>query len=153
MKMGPDGEEYQPHCEESHSISWALFHAIKASNLNTLHVALSIKHRFGGKLNRDKVGWQDFTPLSLFADDVERLLRDLYGELDNEEIARVRRAVSRIVEEFVKYLRKELWQEHQNAKDIDYSCGIGVPEGYGISGSDFRRGLSAPCSPEWSVRF
>jgi hypothetical protein len=139
----PDGKEYQPNCEEQHSIFWALYHAVKASHLNTLDIALSIQHRFGGELKREKVGWQDFTSLSLFADDVERLLRDLYGELDNEPIDRVRRAVLRIVEEFTQYLRKDLWQEHQEACCVDYMCGIGVPEGYGINGSDHRRGLRA----------
>jgi hypothetical protein len=139
----PDGQEYQPYCEESHSISSALYDAIQASHLNTLDVGLSIQHRFGGELKREKVGWQDFTSLSLFADDVERLLRDLYGESDNEALDRARLAVFRIVEEFAKYLRKDVWQEHQNAWCVDYMCGIGVPEGYGLSGSEHRRGHCA----------
>ena len=137
------GEEYQPICEERHSIFWPLYSAIKASHLNTLDVAFSIQHRFGGEPKREKIGWQDFTSLSLFADDVERLLRDLYGELDDEALNRVRRAVLCMVEEFTKCLRKDLWQEHQNAENVDYMCGIGVPEGYGIGGSDHRRGLCA----------
>jgi hypothetical protein len=138
-----DGEEYQPICEERHSIFWPLYSAIKASHLNTLDVALSIQHRFGGEPKREKIGWQDFTSLSLFADDVERLLRDLYGEFDDEALIRVRRAVLCMVEEFTKYLRKGLWQEHRDAMNVDYMCGIGVPDGYGIGGSEFRRGLRA----------
>jgi hypothetical protein len=51
----PDGREYQPYCEESHSISSALYDAIQASHLNTLDVGLSIQHRFGGELKREKV--------------------------------------------------------------------------------------------------
>jgi hypothetical protein len=43
----------------------SLYHAIRASHLNTFDVALSIQHRLGGELKREKVGWQDFT--SLFA--------------------------------------------------------------------------------------
>jgi hypothetical protein len=152
MKKLPNGEEYQPNCEEQHSIFWALYHAIRASHLNTLDVALSIQHRLGGELKREKVGWQDFTSLSLFADDVESLLRDLYGELDNEAIVRGRRAVFGIVEEFTKYLRKDLWQEHQNAEAVDYMCGIGVPEGCGIHGSDDRRGHCAAHDLEIRVR-
>jgi hypothetical protein len=148
----PNGEGYQPNCEEQHSIFWALYHAIKASHLNTLDVALSIQHRFGGELKRENVGWRDFTSLSLFADDVERVLRDLYGELDNEAIDRGRRAVFGIVEEFTKYLRKDLWQEHQNAEAVDYMCGIGVPEGCGIHGSDDRRGHCAAHDLEIRVR-
>ena len=139
----PTGEEYQPFCEESRSISLALHQLIKASRLNTLDVTLSMQDRFDGVLKGDKVGLQDFTSLPLFVDDAERLLRDLYGESDNEAINRVRDAVSWIVEEFTKYLRKDLWQEHRNAVDIDYMCGIGVPEGHGISTSDFRDGQRA----------
>ena len=104
----PTGEEYQPFCEESRSISLALHQLIKASRLNTLDVTLSMQDRFDGVLKGDKVGLQDFTSLPLFVDDAERLLRDLYGESDNEAINRVRDAVSWIVEEFTKYLRKDL---------------------------------------------
>jgi hypothetical protein len=152
MERFPDGQGYQPHCEESGSISWALYNAIMASHLNTLDVVLSIQHKFGGELKREKTGWQDFTSLSLFVDDVERLLRDLYGEADDKAVDRVRQAVSWIVEEFVKHLRKDLWQEHQNAVNIDYMCGIGVPKGYGLSSSDHRRGHCAAHDVELLVR-
>jgi hypothetical protein len=141
MAKLPNGEEYQPHCEESHSICWSVYKAIKASHLNTLEFASSIQHRFNGELKREKIGWQDFTSLSLFTDDVERLLRDLCEELDDEAIDRLRSAALVIVEEFTKFVRKDLWQEHQDAVNVDYSCGIGVPDGYGIGGSDFRRGV------------
>jgi len=139
IKKSPDGEEYQPFCEESGSIWIALHNAIKASHLNTLDVALSLQHTFDGELKREQRGWQDFTSLSLFVDDVERLLRDLYGESDDQAIDRVRRAVFVIVEEFTQYLCKDLWQEHQVAQDIDYACGIGVPEGCAIHGHDHGR--------------
>jgi hypothetical protein len=69
----------------------------------------------------------------------ECLLRDIYGESDNEAIDRVRNAVFVIVEQFTKYLRKDLWREHHDAQNIDYVCGIGLPEGYGLSGSDHWR--------------
>jgi hypothetical protein len=136
-----NGEEFQPHCKESRSISWSLYKAIKASHLNTFDVALSIQHRFNGELKREKIGWQDFTSLSLFADDVERLLRDLYGEPDNEAIDQLRSAVFAIVEEFTRFVRKDVWQEHQDAVNVDYSCGIGVPDGCGIGSSEFHRGV------------
>jgi hypothetical protein len=55
----------------------------------------------------------------------------------------VREAALSIVVEFANYLRKDLWQEHQNAIDVDYMCGIGVPEGFGISGCDFSDGQRA----------
>ena len=143
VAMLPNGETYQPVPEERHSISWALYKAIKASHLNTLDVALSLQHKFDGQLRREKIGMQDYTSLSLFVDDVECLLRDLYGECDQQGIDLVRRAVLVIVEEFTKYVCRDLWEEHQCAWHIDYGCGIGVPDGYGISGSDHRRMLWA----------
>jgi hypothetical protein len=116
-----------------------LFEAIRASHLNTLPIELSIEHRVGGELKRQKIGWQADTSLSLFVDDVERLLRDLYGEADNEAIDRVRSTVFHIAYQLAQHLRKDLWQEHTDACDVDYVAGIGLPEGYGLSGSDHRR--------------
>jgi len=139
MKIAPDGKLYQPFCSERHSISVALYRAIEASRLNTLEVELSLQNKFDGQLRRNKLGMQDYTSLSLFVDDVECLLRDLYGESDNQAIDLVRKAVFAIVYEFTNYVRKDLWQEHSNAQDIDYVFGIGLPDGYGISGSDYRR--------------
>lgn len=130
MKKDLFGKEYQIN-EEVQSISRALLGAIEASHLNTLDPLLSTQHKFDGKLKREKRGIQDFTSLSLFVDDVERLLRDLYGDFDSQAIERVRCAVFVIVDEFTKYLG--------NAWCVDYGCGIGVPEGYGISGSQHAR--------------
>jgi hypothetical protein len=72
-------------------------------------------------------------------DDVECLLRDLYGESDNQAIDLVRSAIFSIVYEFTKYVRKDLWEEHRDAQNFDYVFGIGVPDGTGISGSDHAR--------------
>jgi hypothetical protein len=138
MQRLPDGTEYQPHCEERLALLRAVGSAITASHLNTLDIAVSSRRSAGGELPTKKRGMQDFTSLSLFADDVERLLRDLYGDSDSEAIDRIRRAVFEITEVFTEYLRKDLCEEHQNARMIDYVCGIGVPEGYGISGSDHK---------------
>jgi len=136
IEKGPNGREYQPGCEESGSIWWALHNTIKASHLNTLDVALSVQYKFDGELKRSPRGWQDVTSLSLFVDDVERLLRDLYGESDNQAVERVRHAVFVIVDVLTQYLRKDLWQENQDAEKIDYVCGIGVPDGCAIHGHD-----------------
>jgi hypothetical protein len=137
------GNEYRPFNEEKHSIWVALLGAIHASQLTVLDPALSLQHKFGGKLKREKKGMQEFTSLSLFVDDVERLLRDIYGEFDNQAIDRVRNVMFVIVEEFTRYLRRDIWQEHQDAQNIDYIWGIGLPEGSGISGSDHRRAMKS----------
>jgi hypothetical protein len=139
MAKDHDGKEYQPPCNELYSIWFALNEAIVASHLNTLDAATSLQHEFDGKLKREKSGWQDFSSLSLFADDVERMLRDIYGESENQAIDRVRRAVLCIVREFTRYLREDLWQEHKDTMNIDYAFGIGVPKGCFIHGSDRRR--------------
>jgi hypothetical protein len=123
----------QPFCAEAHSICMVLYSVIKASHLNTLEVGLSLQHKFDGQLRRNKVGMLGYTSLSLFMDDVECLLRDLYGESDNQAIALVRDAVFSIVDELTKYVRNDLWQEHCNAQHIHHVFRSGLP----VSGSQF----------------
>jgi hypothetical protein len=140
MKRSQNGEDDQSCRDERNSLSRAVWHAIRASRLNTLDIAVSSLQRdASGELMTEKMGMQDFTSLSLFADDVERLLRDLYGDSDIEAIDRIRRAVFAITEEFTQYLCKDLWQEHQDACDVDFVLGIGVPEECSINGNDCRR--------------
>jgi len=143
MQKLPSGQEYKPENEESFAIWWATLETIRASHLNTFDPAMSIQHKFDGKLRRQKKGTRDFTSLALFRDDVECLLRDLYGDVESDALKSIVWAVFGIVERFTKYVRPDLWKEHQDAKDLDYMDGIGVPEGYGISSSEMRRGLAA----------
>ena len=125
---------------------WLAMHdTIKASHLITFDPALSVQHKFDGKLKRQKKHTQDFTSLALFRDDVECLLRDLYGDFESEEaLDSVVLAVFRIVQQFAHYVRPELWKEHDDAENFDYILfGTCVPEGCGISSSDFHRGMDA----------
>jgi hypothetical protein len=143
MQKLPSGEEYKPHNEESFAIWWAMLDTIKASHLNTFDPALSIQHKFDGKLRRQKKHTQDFTSLALFRDDVECLLRDLYGDFESEALDSVVLAVFRIVQQFAHYVRPELWKEHHDAEMFDQILfGPGVEE-YGISSSEFCRGMAA----------
>jgi hypothetical protein len=139
----PWGTEHQPATEEGRAISWLVFLAIRASHLNSFDPTISVERKFGGTLKRQKQGMQDFTSLSLFRDDIERLLRDLYGDIESEAMDSVLPAVFSIVRTFTKYVRTDLWKEHEDAVNFDYMFGIGVPEEYGISGSDWRRGMLA----------
>lgn len=126
------GNKYQPDDEEGSSI-WSVIHAaICASSLNTLEPSVSIRNRFDGTLRRQKKSLQEVTSLSLFRDDVELLLRDLYGDSNLLDI--VLNAVFRIVREFARWVRPD--REHQDACNWDYIHGIGVPEGHGIHGHD-----------------
>jgi len=86
---------------------------------------------------------QDFTSLALFRDDVECLLRDLYGDVESDALDSIVWVVFRIVERFTKYVHPDLWKEHQDAVRLDYMLGIGVPERCSIGGSDWRRGMAA----------
>jgi hypothetical protein len=152
MQKLPSGEEYKPHDEESFAIWRTMLDTIRASHLNTFDPVLSIQHKFDGKLRCQKKNAQDFTSLALFRDDVECLLRDLYGDVESEALESVLRAVFRIVEQFAKFVRPDLWKEHLDAEDLDYMFGIGAPDGYGISGSDWRRGMAAKADLFFRVR-
>ena len=128
------GEEYQPFNEESHAIWVAMLRCdsgIAPGYVRPQACLSSIGSTARSSARRKDI--QDFTSLSLFRDDVERLLRDLYGDVESEALDRVLRAVFRIVQELTKYVRPDLWKEHSDAEDLDYILGIGVPEGYGIS--------------------
>jgi hypothetical protein len=130
--------------EASFAIWWVMLDTIKAAHLNTFDPALSVQHKFDGKLKRQKKHTQDCTSLALFRDDVECLLRDLYGDLESEALDSVVSAVFRIVQQFAHYVRPELWKEHNDAEMFDRNLfGIGVPEGYGISTREFHDGMDA----------
>ena len=137
------GEEYKPRNEESSAISSALLRTIAASHLNTFDPVLSIQHKFDGKLRRQRKHTQHFTSLALFRDDVECLLRDLYGDIESDALDSVLWAVFRIVDEFARFVRPDLSREHSDAERLDYIFGIGVPEQGSIGGSDHRRGIAA----------
>ena len=111
-KKCPSGEEYQPF-NEGHAMWMAMLAAIRASHLDTFDPKLSVQYRFDGTLKRQAKGMQDLTSLSLFCNDVERLLRDLYGDIESEALDRIIWAVFRIVQAFTKYVRPDLWKEHQ----------------------------------------
>src|SRR5262249_9942988 len=143
MQKLPSGEEYKPENEESCAICWATLDTIRASHLNTFDSVLSIQHKFDGNLRCQKKHTQHFTSLALFRDDVECLLRDLYGDVESDALDSVLRAVFRIVEQFAKFVRPDLSKEHRDAENLDYMLGVGVPDGYGINGSDWRRGMAA----------
>jgi hypothetical protein len=51
---------------------------------------------------------------------------------------RVLNAVLVFALEFTQFVRKDLYDEHHCAMDWDYNLGIGLADGYGISGSDHR---------------
>ena len=91
--------------------------------MNTFDPTMSVQHKFDGKLKRQKKHTQDFTSLSLFRDEVECLLRDLYGDIESEALDSVVWAVFRIVEEFTKYVRPDLVERTLRRRSLDYTLG------------------------------
>jgi hypothetical protein len=119
------------------SLVYMLRAVIEASQLNILDPSLAIDHPFKGKL-RKKNGIGDYTSISLFIRDVERLLRKLYGDLDSKALEELLEAIRLIVDEFAVYVNPDLRLECSCADDYDYGNGIGVPEGYCVSSSQHR---------------
>jgi len=118
------------------SMLLTLVAVIRASKLNGSEVDAS-KRESGTP--KQKTGLLHQTSISLFLDDVECLLSDLYGNIDTVAYDDTMSAVGMIVEEFTGYTRPDVYQEQLDARDWDTCMGIGN-EGYGISGSDYRRG-------------
>jgi hypothetical protein len=129
--------------EKAHALDWMIYATIIASQLNMLDPLIAKQFPFPGKLRHEKVGMKDFTSIMLFLDDIERLLRDLYGDLDGAKLNELLNAISLIVEEYTKHVQPDLREEYDYADDVDYSVGIGVPEGYGILGGQHERGRFA----------
>jgi hypothetical protein len=134
-------------------IRWSLANmidaAIRPSQINSSDPLLALQHPFNGKL-RSKEGMSDYTSISLFMRDVERLLRELYGDLDRAEFDMTLCAIREIVLGFVSFVRPELRAEYYDADSIDYAVGIGRPEGYGLSSS--QHGAASMASIVLAVR-
>jgi hypothetical protein len=90
-----------------------LLAVIEASQLNTLDPLISIQHPFKGKLHR-KEGMRDYTSVWLFVRDVERVLRDLYGDLARSEIDTVVSAITGIVLNVLTFVRPELTTHYED---------------------------------------
>jgi hypothetical protein len=126
--------------EKAHALDSMIYATIIASQLNMLDPLIAKQFPFAGKLRHEKVGMQDFTSIMLFRDDIERLLRDLYGDLDGAKLNDLLLAIRLIVVEYTKHVQPDLREEYDYADDVDYSVGIGVPEGYSISSGQHGRG-------------
>lgn len=119
------GEKSEPFNEDARQLSWAIWSAMRASRLYTLNPAMSVQNRFTGKLKRQKDDiYYEATSLGLFRDDIECLLRDLYGDAENTELEDVLNSISNIILVFTRYVRKDLWQEKEYARAWDcYASG------------------------------
>jgi hypothetical protein len=134
-------EKLTPHKAEI--MQYAIFDVILPSHLNTFDPMLAFQHKSDGILKRPKEGDRDISSLSLFCDDVERLLRDLYGDFESEALETALVSVSSMVRTIANYVCPDLGSEDSIAETLDWMSGIRVPEGYCPSGSDYRNGMWA----------
>jgi hypothetical protein len=131
----------QPFNHEQSAVSNVLFAAIRASHLNALEPTKADQDMLKEPSRANASSLKDISSISLFRDDVGRLLRELYGVFDSEALDSVLLAVLQIAVSFTRYFREDLWQEHHHAEDWDYVWGAGPPDGCSISSRDYDTGL------------
>jgi len=114
--LGP----FQDKNLKNRSLTRIIYHTITQSRLNTRDVSASLEHKFNGTLHSDRDRWQYVTSIALFINDIEYLLRDLYGDFDDDDaIGSIRKVLLVVVPEFLRFARNDLWLEHESAVDID----------------------------------
>jgi len=96
-----------------------------------------------GKLMHKKAEMSELTSISFFTDDVERLLRDLYGDLDGDDLDELLSAIKLAVLTLSSYLLPELGSEYDNAVCADTSAGCGLGPDEGVSTITFTEGVKA----------
>lgn len=134
-----DGHHRRSRSEEVFSLFRVLHSVIRSSKLSKIPSEVSSKRRSSGRCRPRGQGRQTTTSLRLFVDDVERLLRNIYGASECRQIERLCDCLLVVTREFTRHIKTDLYEEHCAAETIDFGfSGIGIPDGYGISGSDFR---------------
>lgn len=146
------------------SLDMLLWGIIVASQINRRDVLISMKHPFKGTLKQEKTEMRQFTSIALFVDDIERLLRDLYGDVDGADLTDLVSAIWSLVTEISEYVLPELRTELDNARSVDWGAGLGLAEGYRVSASMAGEGMQAAdtlvirgravlCSPDRYSRY
>jgi hypothetical protein len=96
-------------------------------------VRLSLQHPFKGELKHKKTKLRELTSISLFIDDVERLLPDLYGDTNDDDLKEVVNAMRSTVVTLSTYVLPDLAAEHNMACAVDIGAGRGLDPGDGVS--------------------
>lgn len=92
----------------------------EASHLNKRDPMLATCHPFHGKVEFDREEMTNYTSIVRFMYDLEALLRELYGDVDGDDLVELLDAIDTIVVEFTRYARLDLYQEHLDAYEYDY---------------------------------
>jgi hypothetical protein len=74
------------------------------------------------------MGMRDFTSISLFIADVERLLREMYGDVDSDALDKLLRALRTIVVSVTAYVRADLCEEYSDAENVDHKRDWRTPQ-------------------------
>jgi hypothetical protein len=114
---------------------------IQASQLNRRDVRVSLQRPFNGKLKYRKTEVRELTSISLFIDDVERLLRDLYGDTDGDDLSAVILAIRSVVVALSTYILPDLAAEYNTAFAVDIGAGRGLDPGDGVSSRMVRESI------------
>jgi hypothetical protein len=127
----------------AHHVGNLLPRIIQASQLNRRDARVSMQHPFKRKLKHRKTLLRELTSISLFIDDVERLLRDLYGDIDGDDLNEVVAALTSTVVALSEYVLPDLASEYHTASTIDLGSGRAVEPGYGVSKHEVSYGVEA----------
>jgi hypothetical protein len=111
----------------SNELPYILADITQASQLNVQDVQGSLQNSFKGRLKHRKTELCELTSISLFVDDVERLLRDL-------------RSTTLTIS---SHLLPDLGAEHEAAFCVDRGAGRGLLPGEGVSTRMVRDGIEA----------
>jgi hypothetical protein len=108
--------------------------AVGASHMSEQSAARLHHHKFNDQLRRENEHFGEFTSPALFLDDIELLMRDLYGDFEQSAARAVRHALYTVLRGCLRSLPKDIWNEQGNAKMIDHGWyGVGLAPGDGIS--------------------
>ena len=94
--------------------------SVKLSRLNIRDPELAARHPFQGRLKFRKEGITNFTSMFRFVYDVECLLRELYGDLDGDDLDELLPVIWNIVEEFTKHVCRDIHQEYRDACEYQH---------------------------------
>jgi hypothetical protein len=117
----------------SNELPALLCSVLEASQLNRRDVRVSLQNRFKGRLRHRKTELKEVTTISLFTDDVERLLRDLYGDIESDGFTELMGAVKSTAVTLSSLLLPELGEEYNTACNVDVGAGRSLPPGEGVS--------------------
>ena len=102
------------------SLSQMIVGTVKVSRLNIRDPELATRHPFQGRLKFRRAAITEFTSIFRFVCDVECLLRQLYGDVDGDDLDELLRVIWTIVEEFTKHVCCDIYQEYRDAHEYQY---------------------------------